>query len=55
MLWQVFGKRHFEVGLSELARLVVDRSANVGYTSVYLAERSPKAVCSADKPRGIVT
>ena len=49
-LWQVFAKRHFEYALQDPPWLIVDGGANVGYASVYFANRYPEARIIAVEP-----
>lgn len=50
VLWQVFSRDHFEYALRGSPRLIVDGGANVGYVTVYLAERYPAAKVVAVEP-----
>ncbi len=49
-LWQVFARRHFEYALQDPPRLIVDGGANVGYASVFFANRYPEARIIAVEP-----
>src|ERR671933_37792 len=48
--WQVFGKRHLEIPLRDSPQLIVDGGANVGYSSIYFADRYPDARIIAVEP-----
>jgi FkbM family methyltransferase len=50
VLWQVFGKRHLEIPLQGSPQLIVDGGANVGYSSIYFAEKYPDAQIIAVEP-----
>ena len=50
VLWQVFGKRHLEIPLRDSPQLIVDGGANVGYSSIYFAEKYPDARIIAVEP-----
>lgn len=49
VLYQVFGLRECEVDVPEPS-LIIDGGANVGYASLYLAERYPRAQIIAVEP-----
>ena len=50
VLWQVFGKRHLQISLRGSPQLIVDGGANVGYSSIYFAEKYPDAHIIAVEP-----
>lgn len=49
-LWHVFGRQHFEMPEHYSPELIVDGGANVGYASVYFANRYPDARIIAVEP-----
>jgi FkbM family methyltransferase len=50
VLWQIFGKGYLEVPLRGSPQLIVDGGANVGYSSIYFAEKYPEARIIAVEP-----
>jgi len=50
VLWQIFGESDLDVELPEDPKVIVDGGANVGYSSIYLANRYPQARIIAVEP-----
>lgn len=50
VLWQIFGEADLDVELPEEPKVIVDGGANVGYSSLYLANRYPLAQIIAVEP-----
>ncbi|MBV9452789.1 MAG: FkbM family methyltransferase, partial [Rubrobacter sp.] len=46
----MFGKRHLEIPLRGSPQLIVDGGANVGYSSIYFAEKYPDTRIIAVEP-----
>jgi FkbM family methyltransferase len=46
----VFGEEHYEIALQDPPQLIVDGGANVGYASVYFANKYPNAKVIAIEP-----
>ena len=50
ILFHVFGRRALEIPLQDAPRLIVDGGANVGYASIYFANKYPDAQIIAVEP-----
>ena len=50
ILFHVFGRRALEIPLQDAPRLIVDGGANVGYASIYFANKYPDARIIAVEP-----
>jgi FkbM family methyltransferase len=50
VLREVFGRQHYEFTLQDSPQLIVDGGANVGYASIYFANKYPNAQIIAVEP-----